>query len=446
LLAQPGGIDAGLAVCGEEVGLILELPQQRLQVRPLPAACGLPGRSAEQCGNLPVGPRLVDYRNMAGSDSSREGQEEQRARTEVKAAPSESRGMSSSAREARVTAPETQREQPASAYDPPSPTDGKTAPGSKISAYESGETSEISGPEARVDVGDPARKGVSRGNQALQPSSEKVRDEAKTAGINAVKGMWEQAPKLLPLLGVFFYGLGRFAVDGFYARLNTTADAAGIGYLSTIEPAAILAAVLAIVGTAIVIVFDVFKVFFLWIVKHRSKFEVLLSLLGFLVSIAILITGIFHFNLNSTLWNVAPLAIGILTPAIYSLRVLINLFRSPNTAWPRLLSVGFSLIFLIALCFGAHELGVHEAGKVARGQAVDISVLGLDMSAINATPVHIQAVGSGSVIKQVSGDGCLIEIGSQPFTILLYDPASQATVTVPSSDVVVINSSASCRK
>jgi hypothetical protein len=379
---------------------------------------------------------------MAGSDSSCEGQREQRASTEVKAASSEP----SSAREAGVTAPEAQREQPASTYDPPSPTGGKAAPGSKIFAHESGETSEISGPEARVDVDDPVRKGVSSGDRALQSSSEKVRDEAKTAGINAVKGMWEQAPKLLPLLGVFFYGLGRFAVDGFYARLNTTADAAGIGYLSTIEPAAILAAVLAIVGTAIVIVFDVFKVFFFWIVEHRSKFEALLSVLGVLASIAFLITTLFHFNWNPILLNAAPLAIGVLTPAIYSLRVLINLFRSPNTAWPRLLSVGLSLIFLIALCFGAHELGVREAGKVARGQAVDIRILGLDMSAINATPVHIQAIGSWPAIKQLSADGCLIEIGSQPFTILLYDPASQSTLSVPSSEVVVINSSASCRR
>jgi len=315
----------------------------------------------------------------------------------------------------------------------------------EISAHEPGETSGTSGPEARVDVGDRVRKGVASGTRAPQSSAEKVRNEAKTAGINAVKGMWEQAPKLLPLLGVFFYGLGRFAVDGFYARLNTTADAAGIGYLSTIEPAAILAAVLAIVGTAIVIVFDVFKVFFLWIVKHQSKFQLALSVLGLLTSIAILVTGIFHFNLNSNLLGVGTLAIGILTPAIYSLRVLINLFRSPNTAWPRLLSVGFSLIVLIGLCFGAHELGVHEAGKVARGQAVDIRILGLDMSAINATPVHIQAIGSEPAIKQLS-DGCPIEIGSQPFTILLYDPASQSTLSVPSSEVVVINSSAPCRK
>ena len=52
LVAQPGGVDAGLALNGQEAGLVLELPQHRLQVRPLPAACGLPGRSAEQCGDL----------------------------------------------------------------------------------------------------------------------------------------------------------------------------------------------------------------------------------------------------------------------------------------------------------------------------------------------------------------------------------------------------------
>jgi hypothetical protein len=59
LLAQPGGIDADHAIGGEEVGLVLELPQPRLQVRPLPAACGLPGRSADQRGNLLIEPELL---------------------------------------------------------------------------------------------------------------------------------------------------------------------------------------------------------------------------------------------------------------------------------------------------------------------------------------------------------------------------------------------------
>lgn len=35
-LAQPGSIDGGLAVDGEEVCLALELPQQRFQVETLP--------------------------------------------------------------------------------------------------------------------------------------------------------------------------------------------------------------------------------------------------------------------------------------------------------------------------------------------------------------------------------------------------------------------------
>jgi len=56
LLAQPGGIDPSLAIGGEEVRLVLELPQQCLQVQPLPASCGLPGRSAEQRGDLLIEP------------------------------------------------------------------------------------------------------------------------------------------------------------------------------------------------------------------------------------------------------------------------------------------------------------------------------------------------------------------------------------------------------
>jgi hypothetical protein len=59
LLVQPGGVDAGLAINGQQVGLVLELPQHRLQVRPLPASCSLPGRSAEQRRDLFIEPELL---------------------------------------------------------------------------------------------------------------------------------------------------------------------------------------------------------------------------------------------------------------------------------------------------------------------------------------------------------------------------------------------------
>jgi hypothetical protein len=48
LLAQPRGVDAGLALGGEQVGFVLELAQQRLEQRPLRPGRGLPRRVSVQ--------------------------------------------------------------------------------------------------------------------------------------------------------------------------------------------------------------------------------------------------------------------------------------------------------------------------------------------------------------------------------------------------------------
>jgi hypothetical protein len=277
---------------------------------------------------------------------------------------------------------------------------------------------------------------------ALLPSYEETKRQAKNAAAKTAADIWGQVPTLLPLLGVLFYGLGRLMVDGFYARLNTTAEAAGVGYLSIIEPAAVLAAVLAIIGTAIAMIFDVLKVFFLWIRKY-SKF--LAGLLTFLASVGLTFLGGYAFK-NSTLFSVILPVLSSL--ALIFLRFLIDVLRNLATRESafRVLSVTFSLIFLAALCFGAHEWGVREAEKVTKGESVDIKIGGLDMSAIIALPVQIQAINLNPTIKQLSADSCLFEIGSGPYNFLIYDPAKQDTLSVPSNAVVVINSPAACKK
>jgi hypothetical protein len=189
----------------------------------------------------------------------------------------------------------------------------------------------------------------------------------------------EQAPKLLPLLAVVCYGFGRLIADGFYSRLNTNAEAAGVGYLSIIEPAAVLAAIIAIIGTAIAIVFDVANVCFrwirgnegLWIKTNGIRLLARISVLVIsLASITILIASFtearpWWHNINVQL-VIAP---SILVAIIVALWTALNIFGSDTTrksAWPRVFSIGFSLISLAVLCFGAHEWGVYEAGKVTR--------------------------------------------------------------------------------
>ena len=234
-------------------------------------------------------------------------------------------------------------------------------------------------------------------------------------------------------------------VDGFYTRLNTTAEAAGIGYLSIIEPAAVLAAVLAVIGTAVAMIFDILKELFLWIMRYSSILASIFTVLavGALISVVnILFSNLAHNTFFGFL-------IGLLAPVvIFAMRALIFGLRNLATRKSayRVISVVFSLIFLAALCFGAHEWGVHEAAKVAKGGTVDLRIGGLDMSAISALPVQIQAIDLNPVIKQLSANSCLLEIGSGPYSFLIYDPARQDVLTVPSNAVILINSSAACKQ
>jgi hypothetical protein len=283
---------------------------------------------------------------------------------------------------------------------------------------------------------------VSDRRHSLLHSYEETSRRARNAAAKTAADIWKQVPTLLPLLGVLFYGLGRLMVDGFYTRLNTTAEAAGLGYLSIIEPAAVLAAVLAVAGTAIAMIFDVLKVFFLSIMKYS---KLLASLLTALASFGAVVIGNYAFRNNTLFSLLLPLAFSL---GLVLLRFLMNVVRSiaARESGFRVLAVSFSLIFLAVLCFGAHEWGVREAQKVEKGQSVDIKIGGLDMSAISALPVQIRAIDMDPTIKQLSTDSCLLEIGSGPYSFLIYDPAKQDVLSVPSNAVVVISSSAACKQ
>ncbi len=112
----------------------------------------------------------------------------------------------------------------------------------------------------------------------------------------------------------------------------------------------------------------------------------------------------------------------------------------------RAISVILSLAFLTGIFFGAHELGYHEGRKAASSKPVDISIFGFDVPSITATAVRIQPIESSPGLEQLTTDGCLLEIGSGPTTVLLYDPADKNTLAVPSDQVVVLGSNEGCPK
>src|ERR1700733_13377442 len=84
---------------------------------------------------------------------------------------------------------------------------------------------------------------------------------------SAAIAMWKVGASVVTLLAALFYGIGRFLVDGFYAHLNTTAGAAGVGTISIIEPAAVLGAFVALFTTVALMLLDILQDGFEWFRK-----------------------------------------------------------------------------------------------------------------------------------------------------------------------------------
>jgi len=287
-----------------------------------------------------------------------------------------------------------------------------------------------------------------------------VADRATAAGVAAAKAVWSQAATLIPLLALASYGLGRLMVDGFYAQLNTTAEAAGLGYASILEPAAILTAFTAAIGTVIAMLLDAFQVIGVWLFRHRRKAFFLLGFAGLTGGAAVFAVIVRADVIIETLVS------AVLLPAFRTLvdkfgsardrligesrtrtdRSLMDAPSAHRSIAKRAVSVILSLGILIGLFFGAHELGSHEGRQAASGKSVDMNIFGFDVPSITATAVNIQPIGSSPALEQLTTDGCLLEIGSDPTTVLLYDLADKSTLTVPSDQVVVVDSNEKCPK
>ncbi len=283
-------------------------------------------------------------------------------------------------------------------------------------------------------------------------------DRATAAGAMAAKAVWGQASTLIPLLAVASYGLGRLMVDGFYAQLHTTAEAAGLGYSSILEPAAILTAFGAVIGTVIIMLLDAFKVIGVLLFRHKKKAFFLLGLAGLAGGVAV-VAEIARADvlIDTFLSSVALPAFRTLVDKFGSARnrrigearakedrSLMGKPPARGSIAKRTVSVLLALGLLVGLFFGAHELGSHEGRQAAGGKPVDISVFGFDVPSITVTAVRIEPIESSPALEQLTTDGCLLEIGSSPTTVLLYDPADKSTLTVPSGQVVVIGSNEKC--
>ena len=116
-----------------------------------------------------------------------------------------------------------------------------------------------------------------------------------------------------------------------------------------------------------------------------------------------------------------------------------HLRKAISSPWPRVTAVGVISMIIIALCIGAHYLGVDEANQVKKGLPVNISVAGLDISSISATRVLLQPVDSSQAIKSLSARNCLLELGPGAGDFLIYDARNNETFSVPTIEVVAVD-------
>lgn len=298
---------------------------------------------------------------------------------------------------------------------------------------------------------------------ARVPTPDSAAGKAVEAGGIAARAVWSQAPSLIPLLAALSYGLGRLMVDAFYARLHTSAEAAGLSYGSILEPAAIMTAVLASVGTAIAMVSDAILAVGRWLFENRRVVELaLLALVGVGGGLALVFIQIFRVD------EMIAFISGVSVPAF---RTLLDKFGSvrdrrvgkarasaetslsgPDSSdgsfgrveTKRVAVVMLSVAFLMSLLFGAHELGIREGERAADGKPVDMSFLGFNVPSITAIVVRVQPIVSSPAFAQLARGRCWLEIGTGGASVLLYDPADKSILAIPSDQIVVTTAGTSC--
>jgi hypothetical protein len=285
-------------------------------------------------------------------------------------------------------------------------------------------------------------------------------DRPIEAGVRAVRMLWGQASLLIMLIGLLSYGLGRLMVDGFYGELHTTAEAAGLGYASILEPAALFTAIVAIIGTALAAISDALLAAACWLIEHRHVFFLVLGLVALATGAVYLIAIARIDELLAFLSSVSVVAFntllrkfqGILgrstggktrAPTNAAARS-VGLRPPPSTKLQRVISVTLSIAVLAGLFFTAHEFGIHEGRQAASGKSVSITLLGFNIPSIIATVVRVQPDTSSPALDQLGKAHCLLQVGPGSSELVLYNPATKTTTTVPADQFLVSSAGATC--
>lgn len=294
------------------------------------------------------------------------------------------------------------------------------------------------------------------------PKARPAKDRPLEAGARAVQVLWSQASLLTTLIGLLSYGLGRLMADGFYGELHTTAEAAGLGYTSILEPAALLTAIAAIAGTALAATWDALLAAARWLIEHRHGVLLVLGVAAVLGGAAFLITIVRLEELLAFLSSASVLAFKTLLSKLRGIRGhltgrnsgapasaaahAVGFHPPPSTKLQRVASVALSIAVLAGLFFTAHEFGIHEGKQAASGKSVSITILGFNIPSITATVVSVQPDAPGPALDQLGKARCLLQVGPGSSELVLYNPATKATTTAPADHLLVSSAGPACPK
>ncbi len=286
----------------------------------------------------------------------------------------------------------------------------------------------------------------------------------REGGTDAVglKALWNQGSTLLTLLGLLAYVLGRLMVDGFYGQLHTTAEAAGVGYASILEPAAIATAAAGVVWAGVTLGVNALQVSSKWaktITSFIFGIVVVAGGGGALVLAGNILSADLTDAVSTLLLTGAIPALGTLLGKIPGIRLpRAGEAKPPDGQLPNgtnpgsrdrlklLANIAWSFVFLGGLLVAAHQFGVREGRLAAEGKPVNVAYFGFDIPSIGASVVRVQPITPSPAFKQLSSRACWLEIGSGPSGVLLYDPSDMATLTISPDQIVVTSANPSCMK
>lgn len=289
----------------------------------------------------------------------------------------------------------------------------------------------------------------------------------------------------LTLIGIFCYGVARFAVDAFLYRFHLTLGDVGVGYSELLAPIAFFAVVLFVLGAIMrpvwLLVRPSVSLRIEKIMHGRSIRRVvprvIFSVVVNIVNLAIW-TGILYLLgkvpklLPGFLGQVASVAWYVLTIILAAILFFGTSFdlaeavsdRSERSTspqqpvqegkkqegperreqqqrnWAVLTRAVVAAVPISLMLWVAHLYGSYEATRAANGELVTVHVLGITMPGLEAHPGTVRLISPGDIsILGGNDEACLVRLGESNGLIIFYDKRRNVTLRVPSLNVSVID-------